>query len=35
VKTRKGKPQAAIKKASDTLAGRFREARKLFEAQLK
>jgi len=35
VKTKKGKPKAAIKKASDSLAGKFREARKLFEAQLK
>lgn len=35
VKTRKGKPQAAIKTASDSLARQFREARKLFEAQLK
>ena len=35
VKTKKGKPQAAIKRASDSLAGQFREARKLFEAQLK
>lgn len=35
VKTKKGKPQTAIKKASDSLAGQFRQARKLFEAQLK
>jgi DNA-directed RNA polymerase subunit L len=35
VRTKKGKPQSAIKKASDNLMGQFREARKLFEAQLK
>ncbi len=35
VKTKKGKPSAAIKKAADSLAGQFREARKLFEEQLK
>ena len=35
VKTKKGKPHTAIKKASDSLAAQFREARKLFEAQLK
>jgi DNA-directed RNA polymerase subunit L len=35
VRTRKGKPSAAIKKAADSLAGQFREARNLFEEQLK
>lgn len=35
VKTKKGNPSAAIKRASDSLAGQFREARKLFEAKLK
>jgi len=35
VRTKKGKPQAAIKKAAEALAGQFREAKKLFEAELK
>ena len=35
VRTKKGKPQAALRKAAETLAGQFREARTLFEAQLK
>lgn len=35
VKTRRGKPQNAIKKAADALAGQFREARSLFEKELK
>ena len=35
VRTKKGKPQAAIKKAAESLAGQFREAKSLFEAELK
>ena len=35
VRTKKGKPQAAIKKAADGLAGQFREARALFASELK
>lgn len=35
VRTKKGKPQAAIKKAAESLAGQFREAKTLFEAELK
>ncbi len=35
VKTKKGKPQAAIKKAAEALAGQFREAKTLFEAEFK
>jgi len=35
VRTKKGNPTAAIKRASDNLAGQFREARKLFEAKSK
>ncbi|MEK6851024.1 MAG: DNA-directed RNA polymerase subunit L [Candidatus Thermoplasmatota archaeon] len=35
VRTKKGKPQAAIKKAAEALAGQFREARQLFEKELK
>ena len=35
VRTKKGKPQTAIKKAAESLAGAFREARTLFEAELK
>jgi DNA-directed RNA polymerase subunit L len=35
VRTKKGKPQTAIKKAAEALAGQFREARQLFEKELK
>jgi len=35
VRTKKGKPQAAIHKAAEALAGQFREARQLFEKELK
>ena len=35
VRTKKGKPQAAIKKAAESLAGQFREAKSLFKAQLR
>ena len=35
VRTKKGKPQAAIKKAAESLSGQFREAKQLFEAELK
>jgi len=35
VRTKKGKPQVAIKKAAESLAGQFREAKKLFQAELK
>ena len=35
VRTKKGKPQVAIQKAADGLAGQFREARQLFEKELK
>ena len=35
VRTKKGKPQTAIKKAAESLAGQFREARQLFEKELK
>ena len=35
VRTKKGKPQAAVKKAAESLAGQFREAKRLFEAELK
>ena len=35
VRTKKGVPQAALKKAAEGLAGQFREARKLLEEQLK
>lgn len=35
VKTKRGSPSSAIRRASDNLAGQFREARKLFEAKLK
>ncbi|TLZ51442.1 MAG: DNA-directed RNA polymerase subunit L [Methanobacteriota archaeon] len=35
VRTKKGKPQAAIKKAAESLAGQFREAKSLFQAQLR
>jgi len=35
VRTKKGNPQAAIKKAAESLAGQFREAKHLFEAELK
>jgi len=35
VKTKKGKPASAIKKAAESLAGQFREAKQLFEKELK
>ncbi len=35
VRTKKGKPQTAIKKAAESLSGQFREAKTLFEAELK
>lgn len=35
VRTKKGRPQTAIKKAAESLAGEFREAKKLVEAELK
>ena len=35
VRTKKGKPQTAIKKAAEALAGQFREAKQIFEKELK
>ena len=35
IRTRKTKPQTALKKAAEDLAEQFREAKKLFEKELK
>ena len=35
VRTKKGKPQSAIRKAAESLAGQFRVARQAFEKELK